>query len=104
MKSNIFRWLQSSPDFFEPLSLRGCVRNRVLFPPKSWPDTRVAPHVPPGRAMLEMDQILRSNEINFAVLAALPAVLVSIAIFALARQYALYQVPMWSVAEIPTDT
>ena len=39
-----------------------------------------------------MDQILRSNEINFAVLAALPAVLVSIAIFALARQYALYQV------------
>ena len=42
--------------------------------------------------MLEMDQILRSNEINFAVLAALPAVLVSIAIFALARQYALYQV------------
>ena len=57
----------------------------------SWPVT--CPFsLPPGSAMLEMDQILRSNEINFAVLAALPAVLVSIGIFALARQYALYQV------------
>ena len=44
------------------------------------------------RAMLELDQILRANEIKFAVLAALPAVLVLLGIGSLVRQYYQYQV------------
>lgn len=46
-----------------------CLRN--LFPPQ---------FIKKFRAMLELDQILRSNEINFAVLAALPAIFVIIGI------------------------
>ncbi|XP_017216909.1 protein DGS1, mitochondrial [Daucus carota subsp. sativus] len=38
-------------------------------------------------ALLELDQILRANEINFAVLAALPAFLLSLAILALIRAW-----------------
>lgn len=39
-------------------------------------------------AMLELDQILRANEINFAVLAALPAFLLSFILMSIARQVA----------------
>ncbi len=38
------------------------------------------------RAMLELNQILRANEINFAVLAALPALLFAIAVGWLLRR------------------
>lgn len=41
----------------------------------------------PNRALLELDQILRANEINFAVLAALPAFLLSLGILALIRAW-----------------
>lgn len=42
-------------------------------------------------ALLELDQILRANEINFAVLAALPALLVTTGLVSLVRQFSLYQ-------------
>lgn len=38
-----------------------------------------------NRAMLELDQILRANEINFAVLAALPALCLSFGLIYLVR-------------------
>ncbi|RZS14024.1 hypothetical protein BHM03_00045676 [Ensete ventricosum] len=39
------------------------------------------------RAMLELDQILRANEINFAVLAALPAFFLSLVLLMLVRAW-----------------
>ena len=39
------------------------------------------------RAMLELDQILRANEINFAVLAALPAFILSFILLMLVRAW-----------------
>jgi nuclear-control-of-ATPase protein 2 len=40
------------------------------------------------RAMLELDQILRANEINFAILAALPAFGVSLLLLFAVRAWA----------------
>ncbi|GKD93976.1 protein DGS1, mitochondrial [Tanacetum coccineum] len=38
-----------------------------------------------NRAMLELNQILRANEINFAILAALPTFLLSLGVLMLLR-------------------
>ncbi|KAI3709052.1 hypothetical protein L2E82_38768 [Cichorium intybus] len=38
-----------------------------------------------GRAMLELNQILRANEINFSILAALPALFLSLVVLMLLR-------------------
>lgn len=40
-----------------------------------------------NRAMLELNQILRANEINFAILAALPAFFVSLLLIMLVRAW-----------------
>ncbi|GKC64447.1 protein DGS1, mitochondrial [Tanacetum coccineum] len=40
-----------------------------------------------GRAMLELNQILRANEINFAILAAIPAFLLSLGVLMLLRAW-----------------
>lgn len=40
-----------------------------------------------ARAMLELDQILRANEINFAILAALPAFFISLLLLMLVRAW-----------------
>lgn len=40
-----------------------------------------------NRAMLELDQILRANEINFAILAALPAFFLSFVLLMLVRAW-----------------
>lgn len=40
-----------------------------------------------NRAMLELNQILRANEINFAILAALPAFFLSLGILMLVRAW-----------------
>jgi nuclear-control-of-ATPase protein 2 len=39
-----------------------------------------------NRAMLELNQILRANEINFAILAALPALLAAVVLGWLVKQ------------------
>lgn len=39
------------------------------------------------RAMLELDQILRANEINFAILAALPAFFLSLGLIVAVRAW-----------------
>lgn len=39
------------------------------------------------RAMLELNQILRANEINFAILAALPAFFLSLLLIVLVRAW-----------------
>lgn len=39
------------------------------------------------RAMLELDQILKANEINFAILAALPAFVLSLLLLMLVRAW-----------------
>lgn len=41
------------------------------------------------RAMLELNQILRANEINFAILAALPAFFLSLLLLMLVRTWIL---------------
>ncbi|KAL4287162.1 hypothetical protein AHAS_Ahas19G0158600 [Arachis hypogaea] len=40
-----------------------------------------------SRTMLELDQILRANEINFAILAALPAFILSLLLIMLVRAW-----------------
>lgn len=40
-----------------------------------------------NRAMLELNQILRANEINFAILAALPAFFLSLVLIMLVRAW-----------------
>lgn len=54
--------------------------------------------------MLELDQILRANEINFAILAALPAFFLSLLVIMLVRawfkqvEWLVFIVYMWGIA------